>query len=278
MPNFLFHNRGDGVFEERALQAGVALRDDGSTISNMGADFRDIDNDGLPDIFVSALAGQTFPLFRNLGKSAFRDVTYASRMASLSRSLSGWGVGIADLNNDGWKDLFVACSHVNDVIEQFEANRYRQHNAVFRGAADRLYDDVSEAAGLNQAEPKAHRGAVFADFNNDGKIDIAVSTLNQPAELWENVTPAGAHWLLIELQGVRSNRDGIGARIRVDSQYNQMTTSFGYASSSHQGVHFGLGAKAVAREIEIRWPSGIVQLLNDVPADQVLVVREPAAN
>jgi enediyne biosynthesis protein E4 len=277
MANSLFHNRGNGTFEETAVPSGVAFRDDGSTISNMGADFRDVDNDGLPDLFVSALAGQTFPLFRNLGKGAFRDITYTSRMAALSRSSSGWGLGVVDLNNDGWKDIFVACSHVNDVIEQFEANRYRLNNVVFRNSGNGAFEDDSGPAGLNRPEPKAHRGAAFAHFNHDGKIDVAVSALNQPAELWENISPGPANWIAIKLQGVRSNRDGIGARVRVDSQYNHMTTSFGYASSSYDGVHFGLGANTAAHEIEVVWPSGTIQLLKDVPANQVVVIREPSA-
>jgi hypothetical protein len=256
---------------------GVAMRDDGSTISNMGADFRDFDNDGRPDIAVVALAGQTFPLFRNLGKAGFRDMTAASRVGSMSLKRSGWSVGLVDFNNDGWKDLFVSCSHVNDLIEKFESNLYKLNNAIFLNLGNGTFEDASEESGLNKAPPKAHRGAAVADFNNDGKMDVVVSALNQAAELWENTTSNGANWLMLKLEGVKSNRDGIGAVVRVDNQYNQMTSSFGYASSSLQGVHFGLGSKTVADEIEIRWPSGIVQRLSHVKAGQVLAVREPAA-
>src|SRR5258705_11745428 len=167
MPNFLFHNRGGGNFEEAGLAAGVAMRDGGATISNMGADFRDFDNDGLPDISVVALAGQTFPLFRNLGKGEFRDVSYPSRMGRISVARSGWSAGFADFNNDGWKDLFVSGFHVNDLIERFEAQRYNLNNAGFSNLRNGTFEDASEAAGLNTSTPKAHRGAAIADFNND---------------------------------------------------------------------------------------------------------------
>lgn len=276
MPNFLFHNRGDGTFEEEALQAGVAMRDDGLAISNMGVDFRDVDNDGLPDLSITALAGQTFPLFRNLGKRRFQDVTYSSRLARLSLPLSGWGNFIADLNNDGWKDIFTAGSHVNDLIEQFEANQYRLHNAVFTNLGNGTFADGTGGSGLLQQPPRAHRGAAVADFNNDGRLDVVVTALNEPAELWLNTSPGPNNWLSVSLQGTKSNRDGIGARVRVDNQYNHMTTSFGYASSSHAGVHFGLGARQSANEVEVRWPSGVVQKLKNVKANQVLTIREPA--
>jgi ASPIC and UnbV/FG-GAP repeat len=145
---------------------------------------------------------------------------------------------------------------------------------IRRARRVRTSEDASAEAGLNVSTPKAHRGAAIADFNNDGKPDVVVSALNEPAELWENTTTNGGNWLVIRLQGVKSNRDGIGASIRVDKQYNHMTTSFGYASSTLAGVHFGLGAKTVAEEIEIRWPSGTVQKLAGVKANQALTVRE----
>ncbi len=258
LPNFLFRNRGDGTFEEKSLSAGVAMRYDGAFISNMGADFRDYDNDGLPDVAIVALDGQLFPLFHNVGKGRFRDVTQASHMARLSVHRSGWSPALADFNNDGWKDLFASCAHVNDLIESFETARYNQTNVLFANTGG-VFEDASAAAGFDVATPKAHRGAAVADLNNDGKMDIVVSALNGPAELWENVTPHAGNWLSIKLVGIRSNRDGVGAVVRVDNQYNHMTTSFGYSSSSHQGLHFGLGLQKIAGQVEIRWPSGTVQ-------------------
>ncbi len=274
LPNFLFHNRGDGTFEEVALPAGVALTDNGLAIASMGADFRDYDNDGRPDINVTALSGETFPLFRNQGNGTFQDATHSSRLALLSAPRAGWSNGFFDFNNDGWKDLFTANSHVNDRVELFEATHYKQPNSVFANLGDGTFRDVSPEAGEDFQAARAHRGSGFADFNHDGKIDVVVSALGEPAELWQNVSPDDHHWIILKLIGTRSNRDGIGARVRIGNQWNHMTTAVGYASSSYQGVHFGLGKTEKVDKIEIRWPSGIVQVLKDVKVDQYLEVRE----
>jgi len=272
MENFLFHNLGNGTFEEIGLRAGVALPDQGRPVSSMGADFRDYDNDGLPDIVVTALANETFPLFRNLGKGMFADATYASRLGSLSIHHSGWGIGLFDFNNDGWKDLFTAQSHVNDRIEALESARYKEANGVFLNTGRGTFVDVSVEAGQNSI--RAHRGSAYADLNGDGKIDGIVSCLQEPVEIWENVSADSNHWVVLKLVGVRSNRDGIGARIRIGDQVNQMTSAVSYASSSHAGVHFGLGKLETIARIEILWPSGTKQVLTDVRANQVLTVRE----
>lgn len=272
MPNFLFHNKGDGTFEEAGLLAGVALRDHGKAVASMGAEFKDIDNDGLPDIAVTALAGETYPLFHNAGHGNFTDGTYSSHMGALSLKHSGWGVGVFDFNNDGWKDIFTANSHVNDRVELFEAAVYKEKNSVFANAGGVLRE-VPDDAGLSLI--KAHRGAAFADFNGDGRVDAVVSSLGEPAELWENISPAPAHWIVLNLRGRKSNRDGIGARVRIGSQYAEMTTACGYASSCHDGVHFGLGAASSVPRIEIDWPSGKRQLLSNVKADHKLAVVEP---
>ena len=273
MPNFLFHNRRDGTFEEVGLSAGVALREDGKPVASMGADFRDYNNDGLPDICVTALAAETFPLFRNGGKSFFDDATYSSHVGALSLRHSGWGVGLFDFDNDGWKDLFTANSHVNDRVESFEAAVYREPDLVFANLGNGTFSDVSAGAGLSEA--KAHRGSGYADLDGDGKIDVVVSSLEEPAELWRNVSTEENHWIDLKLVGTRSNRDGIGARIHIEKQYNDMTSAVSYASSSLVPVHFGLGAKAVVERIEILWPSGKQQMLLNVKADQILTVREP---
>lgn len=273
--NFLFHNRGDGTFEEVGLLAGVALLNSGQPVSSMGADFRDYDNDGLPDISVVDLANETFPLFHNLGNGQFEDATYPTRLSVLSASHSGWSTGLVDLNNDGWKDLFTTCSHVDDNVQMFEATHYKQPNGLFANLGDGTFWDVTTQAGEDFQVPRPHRGCAFADFNNDGKIDAVVSSLQDAAELWENVSPNQNNWIILKLIGTKSNRDGIGARVRIGNQYNHMTTAFGYASSSHFGVHFGLGKVEKIETIEIKWPSGIVQILKDVKPNQVLPVREP---
>jgi hypothetical protein len=275
MPNFLFHNMGNGRFEETAFDAGVALQDSGNEISNMGVDFRDYNNDGLPDLAITALSGETFPLFRNCGRGQFADASHNSRLAPQSRVYAGWGIGLFDFNNDGWKDIFTANAHVNDRAEVFEPTQYRQHNSVFLNRHDGTFQDVSATAGPDFSALAAHRGAAFADFNNDGLIDAVVTSLGGVPEVWENTTPGNNSWLILRLSGTKSNRDGIGAEVRMGSQFNHMTTAVGYASSSHFGIHFGTATSQEVDRIEIKWPSGVRQLLTGVPTKQILNVREP---
>lgn len=276
MPNFLFHNLGSGKFQEVAFEMGVALPEHAREVSAMGSDFRDFDNDGRPDIVFAALAGETFPIFRNLpGPAGFRAWGRRSGLDALSIRRSGWSAGLFDFNNDGWKDLFTSNAHVNDNVELFEATAYKLANSVFAGVGAGVFEDASADAGADFLTPRAHRGAAFADFNNDGRIDVVVSAIGDRAELWENTGARENSWLILKLRGTRSNRDGIGARIRVGSQSNHLTSSVGYASSSLFGVHFGLGKARVAERIEIRWPSGIEQALTNVPVNRVVEVSEP---
>jgi hypothetical protein len=272
MPNFLFHNKGNGTFEEVGLLAGVAMREDGKPVASMGADFRDYDNDGLPDIAVTALAAETFPLFRNQGKGNFADATYASGIGAASLHHSGWGTGLFDFNNDGWKDLFTSDSHVNDRVELFESAVYKEPDTVFANSGGKFHD-VSAAAGLN--ESKAHRGSAFADFDGDGKIDVIVSSLEGPVELWHNISPDKNHWLEAKLTGTHANRDGIGARLDIAGQRNDMTSSVSYATSVLDAVHFGFGANGSPQTIKILWPNGKRQTLEHVAPDQRVSVREP---
>ncbi len=271
LPNFLFRNLGGGKFEEAALLAGVALLDSGKPIASMGTDFRDYDNDGRPDIVLTALTGETYPLFRNEGKGLFADMTTRSQLGRLTNRFAGWGVGLVDFDNDGWKDLFTANSHVNDIVEQFEAATYKQANTVFRNGGQGKFEAVD--AGLSEVV-LAHRGAAFADFDGDGKIDVVVNALGERVRIWRNVSEGG-NWLGVRLKGSKSNRDAIGALVRVAGQTNHMTTSVSYASSIHAPVHFGLGKLDRIDSIEIRWPSGKVQTLRNVKANQVLAVEEP---
>jgi hypothetical protein len=275
--NSLFHNLG-GRFEEVAFEAGVALGEDGSFISGMGTDFRDINNDGYPDIVYVALPNQTFPIFQNTSKGDFREVTSSSGMRDLSRPMSGFGVALYDFDNDGWKDMFVSGGDVE--AHPVPGEPVDRHNVVFRNlGASGKWQALSEEAGLDASPQARHRGCAFADLDGDGRIDVVVSGIGQSAEVWTNRTANANHWLEIALRGTQSNRDGIGTRIKVTSssvgaQYNHMTTSTGYASSSDGPVHFGLGADARADLVEIHWPSGIVQTLHNVAADQVLKVTE----
>ena len=276
--NFLFHNTGQ-KFEEVALQAGVALVEDGDFIAGMGVDFRDFDNDGYPDIVTVALNNDTFPVFRNLGGGGFEEVTYPSGMRTMSLSMAGYGPAFYDFDNDGWKDLFVTRGNVERVSKP--GMPVEQHNTVFRnlGAGGR-WQALTEEAGLDASPPARHRGCAFADFDGDGRVDVVATALGKEAEIWMNRSEGAGHWLEIQLEGTKSNRDGIGALVKVvtraGAQYNHMTSSVGYASSSHGPVHFGLGAEDRAEEVEIRWPSGTVQTLRNVAGDRVLNVRETA--
>ncbi len=272
LPNFLFHNEGNGRFEERGLTAGIAVNDDGRTLSSMGVDFRDMDNDGRPDIFLTAIAHETYPLYRNLGKGLFADFTYRSRVGAATISTTGWSNGIYDLDNDGRKDLFAVNGDLNENADAVSGVPARQRSIALMQRPDGAFDPVPAGpAALN-------RGAAFGDFDNDGRIDVVISRLGETPLLLRNVTTGENHWLGLKLIGHSSNRDGIGAVVHIRTaageQWNQVTTSVGYASSSDVRVHFGLGA-ATRATVEIRWPSGTVSRLESPQADRYLTVREP---
>jgi enediyne biosynthesis protein E4 len=277
---FLFHNLGGKKFEEVGEMAGVAYAPDGSTLSGMGSDFRDVNNDGRPDIWYTAVEHQTFPLLINRGHGEFDDMTEASGLHAESE-MSGWGNGIYDFDNDGWKDLFVARANVLDNISVLNPERkYPEPNAVFRNLGNGKFEDVSATAGPDFQVAAAHRGVAFGDIDNDGRIDAVVTVLGGNVELFHNITETKNHWILLKLVGTKSNRMGIGAQIHITGedgrqQWNEVTTAVGYASSSDSRVHFGLGASDRVKEIEIRWPSGIRQTLHDVPADRILTIEEP---
>lgn len=280
--NFLFRNRKGKGFDEVGVEAGVAYTEDGIPVSSMGVDFRDYRNDGRPGLFITALGGETFPLYLNEGDGFFSMDTYPARIGFSSYKMSGWGAGIYDFDNDGWKDLFSANSHVSENADLDPQQHYRQANALFRNMGDGTFQDVGAQAGAALALHAAHRGCAFGDLNNDGKIDVVVSVIGGLAELLYNTSAGGNHWLLIQTVGVKSNRDGIGTQIKVSSssgavQYNEVTTAGSYASSSDKRVHFGLGHDKVVKEIELRWPSGTVQVLHNVKADQILKVTEGAS-
>ena len=278
--NQLFHNLKGKKFEEVALQAGVAYPESGSFISGMGSDFKDIDNDGFDDIWHTAIEGESFPLFRNnKGSGDFSEITNPSGLGHATRQMSGWSNGIADFDNDGWKDLFVARGNVLDNISEMSLRKYEEPNTIFRNMGKGKFQEVD--AGADLAALGAHRGVAFGDMDNDGRMDAVVSVLNGKMKYFHNISETGNHWLVLKLTGVKSNRMGLGAQVAITAedgtkQYNHATTSTGYACSSDARVHFGLGVAKLVKEIEIKWPNGLLQTLHNVPADQLLSVTEQA--
>ena len=279
-PAFLFHNLGGKKFEEVGVAAGVAYAPDGSTLSGMGSDFRDVNNDGRPDIWYTAVEHQSFPLLINSGHGDFDDLTLASGLQATTE-MSGWSNGIFDFDNDGAKDLFVARANVLDNISELTPDRkYPEPNSVFRNLGNGKFQDVSATAGPDFQVPGPHRGAAFGDLDNDGRVDAVVSVLGGQVKLFHNISDTGNHWILLKLVGTKSNRMGIGAQIHIvtedgRSQWNEVTTAVGYTSSSDSRVHFGLGSNLHIKDMEIRWPSGIKQTLHNLAADRILTVEEP---
>jgi hypothetical protein len=278
-PNFLLRNLGNGSFEEIGFEAGIAYPDQGRTISGMGADARDVDDDGRPDIFETALAGETMPLFRNMGDNTFADITGRSGVSAASLSRAGWSNGIVDFNNDGRKDLFVCGGHVMDAMGDYR-ERVPQTNIVIANLGQGRFADATSGAGNEFSTKKAtHRGGAFGDLDNDGRVDAVVTDLHGPVEIWRNVSPVPNRWISVQTVGRKSSRDGMGAKIKVTTssgaQWSHVNTAVGYGGASDRRVHFGLGKDEVVARIEITWPSGVVQALENVKADQALVVQEP---
>jgi hypothetical protein len=276
--SFLFRNNGNGTFTETGVSAGAGLNQDGNTFAGMGTDFADFDNDGLPDIIVSDLSNERYVLFRNLGAGMFADESSSSGLARITMLFSGWGTKFFDYDNDGWKDLFVAQGHVLDNVEKTAGNlKYEQPPLL-------LHNDHGKFARVIEGkvfeQSRAGRGAAFGDIDNDGYVDIVVSNLGQSPSVLRNCTPHQNNWLGMRLEGTRSNRDGIGARIEVTSgsglrQFYTVSTSSSYASASDRRIIVGLGSDRVAKLIIIRWPSGIVQKLTDIGAGRMLAIKEP---
>ena len=276
--SFLLHNQAGRTFAEIGLMAGVGFNEDGRTFAGMGVDFADYDNDGRPDVFVTDLSNERYRLFRHNGDGTFRDVTNPSGVGGATLPYSGWSTRIVDLDNDGWKDIFAAQGHVMDTIDKTAPNlTYQQPPLLLRNQAGRFTRVV---AGEPFSQSRAGRGAAFGDLDNDGDVDVVMSSVGGPAVVLRNDTGNRRSWLGIEAVGTRSNRNGIGAKIKVVSasgltQHFEVATAVGYLSASDPRVLVGLNEDEVAAMVEIRWPSGAVQKLDNVKAGQVVTVKEP---
>ena len=280
IPEFLYQNKGDGTFEEVGLFAGVGVDGDGHAYAGMGVDFTDYDNDGLPDIVVSDLAYQKYALYRNNGDGTFAYTSDSSGLGGMTLLNSGWGLRFLDYDNDGWKDLLVAQAHVMDTIDlTYPQLHYREPMLLARNTG-RGFIDVSSESGAIFRQPWASRGMAIGDIDNDGRLDAVVTENGGPIHILRNETQTKNHWLTLNLVGHKSNRDAIGAGVKIitaqGAQHATVTTCSSYLSSGDKRVHFGLGLQSVIKEIDIRWPSGIKQTLRDVKADQMLRVDEPA--
>jgi hypothetical protein len=277
--SFLYHNDGNGTFTEVGLLAGVGFNEEGKTFAGMGVDFADYDNDGHPDIIVTDLSNERYMLFRHNGDGSFRDVTNLSGVGGATLAYSGWGTRFFDYDHDGWKDIFVAQGHVMDTIEKTAPNlRYLQPPLLLRNESGRF---VKVTPGQIFRTEWAGRGAAFGDLDNDGDTDIVVANVGQKAFVLRNDGGNGPHWLAIRTVGRRSNRDGIGCRVKLvtqsgATQYFEITTAGSYLSASDKRLLVGMGTDAAASSVEIRWPSGAVQRFENVKSRQTLVATEPA--
>lgn len=280
MPEFLFHQKKDGTFEEVGLETGASVNAEGQTYAGMGIDFADYDNDGWPDIIVDDLANQRYALYQNNRDGTFNYASAESGIGAMTLLHSGWSLRFFDYDNDGWKDLLVAQGHDLDTIERINPQfHYREPMLLARNTGQKFVD-VSSISGDVFHQAWVGRGMAIGDIDNDGRIDAVVTTNGGPAYVLLNQTEHAGHWITLRLIGHKSNRDGMGAVVEANTangkQWATLTTSSGYLSASDPRIHFGLGSSAAASCIEIRWPSGIVQTLTDVQGDRQIQVDEPA--
>lgn len=278
MENFLYVNRRDGTFQEIGIEAGVALSEDGSSEAGMGVDSADYDHDGRPDLFITHLDLQWNRLYHNRGDGTFDDATFQSRIGSNNYHMSGFGTGFIDYDNDGWPDIFIANGHVLDNIQLFHnQTSWAEPKTMLRNSGGH-FEVVSNQLGRDFALPRVSRGAAFGDYDNDGDVDILVSNNGQPPQLLRNEGGNRKHWLGVRLLGVRSNRDGIGAKVTVKAggliQVNEAKGGVSYQSAHDPRIHFGLGDAARVDSLEVAWPSGAVDRLSKLTADRFVTIKE----
>ncbi len=278
-PNYLFHNKHDGTFEDVGLFSGAALSLEGQERGSMGIDFADIDHDGRLDIFVTNFDGEASELYWNQGDRGFTDLNWTSGIGHVTAPYVGWGTGFLDFDNDGWADIFIANGHVFPQMENVKSGPgYRQPILLFRNRHNRTFEDVSALAGLDKLPLMAHRGVAFGDVNNDGKTDILILNAGAPPTLLINRTESDNHAVLFKLVGSKSNRAAIGTRVTVTTdgmrQFNEVRSGNSYCSQSDLRLHFGLGKTAKIATVEVSWPSGAKETYKDLPADMIYTIVE----
>jgi hypothetical protein len=278
-PNFLFHNNRDGTFREVGYLAGVAVSADGQFEAGMGTDAADIMGDGRADLIVTHLDMQLARLYQNMGDQIFDDATLRSKIGYATFHMSGFGTRFMDYDNDGARDLFMANGHVLDNIERYHPDTaYAEPKLMFRNKGRGIFENVSAGLGSDFQLPRVSRGAAVADFDNDGDLDILVNNNGQTPQLLRNDGGNANHWLEILLIGTKSNRDGVGARVKVSAGdlilYDQRKGGMSYQSAQDPRLHFGLGAHSKIDAIEILWPSGSVTRLTALPSDRIMAIKE----
>ena len=280
-PSVLYRNDHNGGFEDIAVRTGCALSQDGKPQAGMGVAVGDYDRNGTLDVFKTNFAGDTSTLYQNAGGRFCEDKTFAGGIGVNTRWL-GWGVGFLDLENDGWLDLFLVNGHVYPEVWQLRTEAsYKQRKVVYRSRRDGRFEDVSERLGAPVTEPRAGRGAAFGDYDNDGDVDVLVNNVHDAPDLYRLEAPRANHWLTVKLVGTRSNRSAIGARVLCSAGgttlVDEVRGGGSYASQNDLRVHFGLGAATRVDRLEVRWPSGLREAWRDLPADQLLTLKEGSA-
>jgi len=278
-PNYLYHNKHDGTFEDVGLLSGAALSADGREQGSMGVDLGDIDHNGNLDIFVTNFAEEPNTLYWNQGMQGFTDISWASRLAQPSYSLVGWGTAFFDMDNDGWADILVANGHVYPQMDLVKGGApYRQPLLLFRNNRDRTFEDVTALSGLDKLPPSSRRGAAFGDINNDGKVDVLILNVGEPPTLLINRTQTAGHAVLFKLVGSKSNKAAIGARVTVTAgdlvQFEEVRGGSSYLSQNDLRLHFGLGQQTNMSAVEISWPSGKEEKFRNLPADFIYTIVE----